>query len=137
MSHKIANSSQTINYLNSLIVERTGFMFVECTSFPQTTILSVWIYEHHFCWVLKCTLHRNLGNKNLFGGLGFSPSLGKDFDDDFEVATEQLTAVVDVTFTTHDDWSGNILIVWMVMRSINWRHHDQTMYQVTINPWVS
>ena len=40
---------------------------------------------------------------------------GKDSDD--EVATEQLTAVVDVTFIPHDN--RNILIVWMVTRSIN------------------
>ena len=40
-----------------------------------------------------------------FGLLGFSPSFGKDSDD--EVATKQLTAVVsavvDVTFLPHDN----------------------------------
>ena len=49
--------------------------------------------------------------------LNFSPPFGKDSDE--EVATEQLTrelnAVVDVTFMPHE----NILIVWMVTRSIN------------------
>ena len=33
--------------------------------------------------------------------IGLSPLLGKDSDD--EVATEQLTAVVDVTFLPHDN----------------------------------
>ena len=37
--------------------------------------------------------------QNLFGWLGFSLSFGKDSDD--EVVTEQLTAVVDVTFMPH------------------------------------
>ena len=36
-----------------------------------------------------------------FGLLGFLPSFGKDSDD--EVATKQLTAVVDVTFLLHDN----------------------------------
>ena len=36
-----------------------------------------------------------------FGQLGFSPSFGKDSDD--EIATEQLTAVVDSTFLPHDN----------------------------------
>ena len=40
--------------------------------------------------------HNCISEKSLFGWLGFSPSFGKDFDD--EVATEQLTTVVDVTF---------------------------------------
>ena len=35
------------------------------------------------------------------GQLGFSTSFGKDSDD--EVATQQLTAVVDVMFMPHDD----------------------------------
>ena len=34
--------------------------------------------------------------------LEFSPSFAKDPDD--EVATEQLTTVVDVTFVPHDNW---------------------------------
>ena len=33
--------------------------------------------------------------------LGFSPSFGKDPDN--EVATEQLTAVVDITFVPHNN----------------------------------
>ena len=37
-------------------------------------------------------------NNNLFG---FSPSFGKDSN--HEVATEQLTAVVDVTFIPHNN----------------------------------
>ena len=63
--------------------------------------------EYYFCWVpLKCTLHRNLTiiairNQKLFGWLGFSSSFGKDSDD--EVATEQLSAVVDVTFMPHNN----------------------------------
>ena len=40
------------NHLNSLIVERTGFMLTESTSFPRT-ILPIYIYEYHFCWVLN------------------------------------------------------------------------------------
>ena len=36
-----------------------------------------------------------------FGLLSFLPSFGKDSDD--EVATKQLTAVVDVTFLPHDN----------------------------------
>ena len=43
----------------------------------------------------------HIGNKNLFGWLGFSPSFGKDSDD--ELPTEQLTAVVDVTFMPHNN----------------------------------
>ena len=39
--------------------------------------------------------------KVYFGLLGFSPSFGKVSDD--EVATKQLTAVVDVTFLPHDN----------------------------------
>ena len=41
----------------------------------------------------------HFGNKTLFDCLGFSPSFSKDSDD--EVATEQLAAVVDVTFMPH------------------------------------
>ena len=41
-----------------------------------------------------------LETKVSFGLLDFSPSFGKDSDD--EVATKQLTAVVDVTFLPYD-----------------------------------
>ena len=37
------------NHLHNLIVERTGFMLTEFTSFPRMTILPVSIYEYHFC----------------------------------------------------------------------------------------
>ena len=40
-------------YLNSLIVERTGFIHTESTSFRKTTILPVQIYEYPFCRVLN------------------------------------------------------------------------------------
>ena len=56
----------------------------------------------------------------------FTITFGKDSDD--EVATEQLTAVVDVTFMPHD----NPVIFWTVTRSINQRHHDRAMSQVTV-----
>ena len=69
--------------------------------------------------------------------MGFSPSFGKDSDD--EVATEQLTAVVDarvdVTFMPHDVVEIRILIVRTVTRFINQRQRDQA--QVTVGPWVS
>ena len=45
-------------------------------------------------------LHRNSEKSLWLIGL-FQPSFGKDFDD--EVVTEQLTAVVDVTFMPHGD----------------------------------
>ena len=50
-----------------------------------------------------------------------------------EVATEQLTRVIDVTFMPHD----NLLIVWMVTRFINHRHCDLAMYKVTVCLWAS
>ena len=37
------------NHVNSLIVERTGFILTESSGFPRMTILPVWIYEYHFC----------------------------------------------------------------------------------------
>ena len=43
----------------------------------------------------------HFGKKVSFGLLGFSPSFGKDSDN--EVATKQLTAVVDFTFLPHDN----------------------------------
>ena len=52
-------SWQTKIHLNSLIVERTGFMHTEST---RTTILAVLIYEYHFYWILSWMhiwLHRN------------------------------------------------------------------------------
>ena len=45
--------------------------------------------------------HNHILETKSLDWLGFSPSFGKDFDD--EAATEQLTAVVDVTFMPHDD----------------------------------
>ena len=54
--------------------------------------------------------------------LDFSPSFGKDFDDEVAtgVATKQLTVVVDVTFLP----PNIIQKVWMVTRFINQRHRD-------------
>ena len=69
----MATSRQTIDHLNSFIVERVGFMLKGSKSNSQS----------HF------------GNKSLFGWLGFLLSFGKDFND--EVVTKQLTAVVDFT----------------------------------------
>ena len=37
------------NYLNSLIVGRTGFMLTESTIFSRTNILPAQIYKYHFC----------------------------------------------------------------------------------------
>ena len=49
--------------------------------------------------------HNRISETKALWLLGFSPSFGKDFDD--EVATEQLTGVVDVrvdvTFMPHND----------------------------------
>ena len=45
--------------------------------------------------------HNHIWKQNLFGWLGFSPSFDKDSD--HEVATEQQTAVVAVTFIPHDN----------------------------------
>ena len=66
--------------------------------------------------------------------MSFSPSLVKDLD---EVATEQLIEIVDVMFMPHNNPEIYILIVWMVPRSINQRHHDRAMYQVTVSSWVT
>ena len=51
----------------------------------------------------KCYYNHVSETKVSFGLLGFSPSFGKDSDD--EVATKQLTAVVDlgITFLPYDN----------------------------------
>ena len=64
--------------------------------------------------------------------MGFSPSFGKDSND--EVATEWLTAVVDVTFIHATGYSGNILTVWTITRSIN--VIEQCIKEM-VDPWLS
>ena len=90
-------------------------------------------YEYHFCWVVNWMhaswkfYHNRFQKQKSLGWLDFSPLLGKDSDD--EVATEQLTAVVDVTSMSHND-----LEISTVKRSINQRHCDRAMYQVMVGP---
>ena len=85
-------------------------MLTESTQFSQNdhpSSTDLWIpllqsakLNAYFMEILQPLSH--FGNKSLFGWLGLSPLFGND-----EVATEQLTAVVDarvdVTFMLHND----------------------------------
>ena len=66
----------------------------------------------HASWKFYNYGHDCILEKRFFGWLGFSPSFGKDFDN--EVAIEQLTAVVDAStcYINATLWSESILIGW-------------------------
>ena len=82
------------------------------------------------CYTLHS--HNHFSETKAFWLIGlFTITFDKDCED--EVVTEQLTAVVDVTFMPHDI----PVIFWMATRSINQRHHDRVMYQVMVSMWVS
>ena len=86
-----AASWQTINHLNSLIVQRNGSMLTESTRPTILPAIDLWILLS-----LSAKLNVRAGSlksyhshisetKVSFGLLGFSPSFGKDSDD--EIAT--------------------------------------------------
>ena len=86
---------------------------------------------------MKCMVHGNFTiiifwKQKPLWLFGLFTIICKGSDD--EVVTEQLTALVDVTFMLHTIiW----LILWMVTQSINQRHCDQAMYQIMFSPCIS